>query len=1007
MHRVLIHLLALSLVFALPARATIYQVTSTNDSGSGSLRQAILDANLTPDLDIVTFNIAGAGPHTIKPLSPLPTITNALVIDGYTQPGASPNTLRAGNNAVFKIELNGASAGGSANGISLQSASGSIRGLVINRFSGHGIFATGTAVPTIEGNLIGTDLTGSVAYPNGDGIYLAGYFSSLSPVQIGGSAPKARNVISGNTGAGIEIGGGILYPAVANIQGNFIGTDKNGTAPIGNGSDGIVRSLGSQITVGGTAVGAGNVIAANGGNGINTTYRSAGGGEITGNTIGTDLTGTIPLGNALDGIYVVEAGVSGGIRYNTIAANHRNGIRINASSFFYDTLIATNSIFGNDALGINLQLSDQLQPGYESAWNVVTPNDVGDGDSGPNRLQNFPVITNVSTSAGITTMAGTLNSTANTTFRIEFFRNPTADASGYGEGKFTLGSTNVTTDGNGNGSYNFVTGETCAGQFVTATASGAATSEFSQAFAVPGTFAGNFQFKSAEFVGTEGGSVIAVEVVRTDSSAGAATVDFSTLSGTATAGSDFTVTNGTLAFAAGETNKTFLVALVNDFAGEDAETLTLTLSNPTGNTALGTVRTATLTILDDEPVPAISINDISVPEGNAGGSFAIFTVSLSTSSANPVSVAYTTSAGSAAAGSDFSASSGTVTFAPGETEAPITVVVYGDTLQELNETFSVYLLNPTSATIATSLGVATILNDDGAPQLSIGNATITEGNTGSQQLVFPVSLSASSGQTVQASYYTADHTANAGSDYQASSGTLSFSPGQTTQTVTITILGDLAFEPDETFFVYLTNVTGATIAVGQGVGTIINDDASLPSLSINNLNVTEGNSGSSFAAFTVSLSATNAQTISVAYTSTNGTATAGSDYTALAGSLIFLPGETIKPVTITIKGDTLAEPNETFFVNLSNPTNAILTQASGRATILNDDNLSLLITRTSTQVTLSWSTNSAGYVLTTTPALEPTGQWQILTNPVTVSNGFNTVNDAVTNAMRLYRLQAQ
>lgn len=1001
MRRALYHICGSLLCLAAPIHAATFTVTSTNDSGSGSLRQAILDANLTPHLDVVTFNIPGTGPHRIAPLTPLPAITNTLIIDGYTQPGANPNALHAGNNAVFKIELDGSNAGAGANGLAVQATNSVVRGLVINRFGGNGIVITGIAAAiTIEGNLIGTDLNGTVARPNGDGIFIAGI---ISGVQIGGSVPSARNVISGNIGTGIYITGSYpVFHASAIIQGNFIGTDKNGTASLGNSGDGIRMDLAAIVTVGGLSAGAGNIIAANGGNGISIQHRSAGNVSIDGNSIGTDLTATLPLGNALDGIFTTESAPTQGVRKNTIAANLGNGIRLSANSFFYDSLIVSNSIFSNGALGINLQ----RVPG-ESGANIVTPNDGGDADTGPNRLQNFPVITNVVTTAGSTTISGTLNSTANSAFTIELFRNLTADASGYGEGKFSLGSTNVTTDGSGNGAFHFQTGETCAGQSVTATASSAATSEFSQAIVVPGPFGGNFQFKSAEFVGTEGGSAVLVEVVRTDSATSAATVDFSTLSDTATAASDFTATNGTLTFAAGETNQTFLVNLGNDAAGESVESLFLTLSNPTTNTALGTVRTATLTILDDELLPAISINDITLAEGNTGGSFAIFTVSLSAPNSAPVSVAYTTFFGSAGAGSDFSSSSDVVTFAPGETEAPITVVVFGDTLAELNETFSIYLSNPTNATIAGSVGTATILNDDGTPQISIGNAATTEGNPGSKQLVFPVTLSASSGQTVQAGFFTTDNTAIAGSDYQALTGTVTFSPGQFTQSLSITIWGDLVYESDETFFVYLTNVTGATIATGQGIGTIINDEAAPPSISINNLDVTEGNSGSTFAAFTVSLSTTNAQTVNVSYATSNGTATAGVDYTSISGSLVFNPGETIKPVTVTIKGDTVAEPNETFFVNLSNPTNATLVQASGTTTIVNDDNLSLQIARAANQVALSWSTNSSGFFLSANPTLGPTGQWQILTNPVVISNGWNTVLDLATNTTRLYRLQTQ
>ena len=177
-----------------------------------------------------------------------------------------------------------------------------------------------------------------------------------------------------------------------------------------------------------------------------------------------------------------------------------------------------------------------------------------------------------------------------------------------------------------------------------------------------------------------------------------------------------------------------------------------------------------------------------------------------------------------------------------------------------------------------------------------------------------------------------------------------------------------------------------------------------PSLSVNDLIVTEGNSGSVFAAFGVSLSATNAQTVSVSYTTSNGTATAGIDYVAKSGLLTFVPGETLKPITVTIKGDTMAEATETLFVNLTNPTNAILSQGTGVASILNDDSRSLQIGRLANHVLLSWSTNSEGFGLLAASAVMPSPAWFGVTNPVTISSGYFTVTDDATNQLRIYRL---
>jgi len=226
--------------------------------------------------------------------------------------------------------------------------------------------------------------------------------------------------------------------------------------------------------------------------------------------------------------------------------------------------------------------------------------------------------------------------------------------------------------------------------------------------------------------------------------------------------------------------------------------------------------------------------------------------------------------------------------------------------------------------------------DPNPTSLSINDVSVAEGNSGTVNASFTVSLSAVSSQTVTVDYATANGTATAGSDYVATSGPLSFSPGTTTQTVTVTVNGDVLDEPNETFFVDLTNPSNATIADPQGIGTIVDDDGT-PSLSIGDTSVTEGNSGTVNASFPVSLSAPSGQTVTVLYATANGTATAGSDYTARTGILSFPPGMTGQTVIVSVIGDLLNEPNETFFVNLSGAINATLEDPQGIGTIIDDD----------------------------------------------------------------------
>jgi hypothetical protein len=222
--------------------------------------------------------------------------------------------------------------------------------------------------------------------------------------------------------------------------------------------------------------------------------------------------------------------------------------------------------------------------------------------------------------------------------------------------------------------------------------------------------------------------------------------------------------------------------------------------------------------------------------------------------------------------------------------------------------------------------------------VSVNDVSVTEGNGAPVNATFTLSLSAASGQTVSVKYATADGTATAPADYGAlASAAITFSPGQVTKTVSVPIQGDTLDEPNETFTLNLSAPTNATIAKAQGVGTIVDDDPA-PSLSINDVSAYEGSSGTTNFTFTVSLSAASGQTVSVTYATANGTATAPSDYTAVpATTLTFNPGETTKTVTVAVVGDTVAEANETFFVNLSAPTNATITDSQGQGTIQNDD----------------------------------------------------------------------
>jgi PKD repeat protein len=581
------------------APACSLAVTNINDSGAGSLRQAILCANTNAGFDTITFNIPGAGVKTITPATPLPTITDRVIIDGYSQPGAMTNSLANGDDAVLLIELNGSVVGANGSGLTISAGNSAVRGLAIHGFFGN-IAITGGGTNLITGNFLGTDATGT----NGLGSFnfaLDIGNGSLANT-IGGTTPAARNVIAGNAGNGVVSSG-----AGVNVLGNFIGVDRTGTNRLANGGSGVDIRANSAV-IGGTNPGAGNVVSGNGGTGIgvgnfsssviqgnfigtdvtgtkaigNSGFgMSLGGGSVSnligsatvaarniisgnnntgllvsgfdnevlgnfvgldvtgthalpngngginlsvgapmrnhigrpttvpgtppgnvisgnngvgvnlfgaqgnfveGNIIGADAAGTLPLGNSLNGVEIVGSGnVIGGasanagnlIAFNGSPASGGVGIYIPNNASSTNNAILGNSIFGHFKSGIDLQPAGE-QPG------TPTTNDANDTDDGANHLQNFPVLTSVTDSGGFTTIQGTLNSRPSASYRLEFFSNLACRSNGFGEGRVFLGATNVTTSAGGSAAFTAVFTSVGGSVFTaTATDTNNNTSEFS------------------------------------------------------------------------------------------------------------------------------------------------------------------------------------------------------------------------------------------------------------------------------------------------------------------------------------------------------------------------------------------------------------------------------------------------------------------------------------------------------------------------------------------------
>ncbi len=286
-------------------------VTNTNDSGTGSLRAAIEQADSLKGKETIDFAI-GKGAHTIEPLSALPSVTTPVTINGTTQPGYSSKPL---------IVLDGVHAG-KANGIEITDGGTTIKGLVINNFQGDGILAEVNGSNTIQGDYIGTDLTGSIKEPNNDGVLLGGGGNI-----IGGVKASQRNVISGNANTGLDLVGPSTGKNI--IQGNYIGVNAAGTAALANTNNGIDIQSESHNTIGGTASGARNVISGNGQDGI-LLYGTSDYNTIQGNLVGTDVTGKVGIGNGQNGIedqtsYNLIGGPTAAAR-NVLSDNEGSGV---------------------------------------------------------------------------------------------------------------------------------------------------------------------------------------------------------------------------------------------------------------------------------------------------------------------------------------------------------------------------------------------------------------------------------------------------------------------------------------------------------------------------------------------------------------------------------------------------------------------------------------------------------------------------------------------------------
>lgn len=656
-------------------------VVNTNDSGGGSLRQAILDANSGACAApcSIAFNIPGPAPAggvwTIQPLSGLPLITaNNVTIDGSSQTVFAGDTNPAGP----EIVLNGALAPVGSDGLILDANSGTIRSLTINGFSQSGIDIFSGTGHLIVSNFLGTNPTGSAADGNQHGITLQ---STVISSTIG--TPAEPNIISGNTADGVRLQG-----AGSNtIQSNIIGLNSTGTAAVPNAADGIVvdggssNMIGTPVTGGGNVVSgntlmgirvrfggsnvirnnriganaAGNVAFPNGEHGVSVESVAAGnliggaapgelnvisangqygvelsgglGTVIHGNRIGTDVGGGA-LGNAVGGIHFISGSndnrVGGGssAEANIIAFNGGPGVFVESGA---GNAIRRNSIHSNAGLGIDL-----FPLG-------VNPNDPQDPDTGQNNLQNYPVLTSVSFNGADSLITGTFNSTPNTTFDFDFYKSSAKDPSNFGEGEMYLGTSTFTTDSLGNANISLVVNAfDIRPLFVSATATNSSTFDTSEFAAVveadlsitktdspdPVTAGSTLTYTLA--VANAGGSAASDAVVTDTLPAGTTFVSAASGGTFSCSEAGGTVTCTAASFAAGAADTITITLLAPANGGTISNTASISSATPDPNTANNSATAVTTVTASSD----LAITKTDSPDPVTVGSNVTYTIGV-------------------------------------------------------------------------------------------------------------------------------------------------------------------------------------------------------------------------------------------------------------------------------------------------------------------------------------------------------------------------------------------
>jgi CSLREA domain-containing protein len=1072
------------------AYAAPFTVDSSADPGDGvclptscTLREAISLANTTAGADTIAFNIPGTGQHTIAPTSALPNITDPVTIDGFSDPDDAD-----------RIELDGTSAGEGAAGLTVFSGGSgtTIKGFVINDFGDEAIQLS-TGGNTVQGNYMGTDETGLVAEGNFVGISIFGSGNqiggtgagqgnvisgndnngiSLSGTNtvlegnligpgsdgsadlgngnqglhiqsgaanntVGGTTAAARNVISGNSAAGIFVGDPTNTGNV--IRGNYIGTKGNGAEALPNNS-GVRIGFGANTnTIGGTAAGAGNLISGNSSWGIQvftSASPNSSDNTIQGNLIGTTSSGNAALGNGSDGINIFEAanttigGSAAGAR-NVISGNGGEGVEISGIGADSNTVAGNHIGLGSDGStaisnggnGVLLTATDFAgfatgnSIGGSGQGNVISGNGIDGIHIGGSRVEN-------------TTIQGNL---------IGLASDGSTDRGNVGDGidsEFALGTTTI--GGTTAAVRNLISGNGGLGMFLRSGAAYVVQGNFvgmdsAGTTAVPNSAGGAIvQGANSQIGGTAGvtvggsctgacnlisgntgnglsassGSSVKGNYIGTDvtglldqgnSNSGIhSSTDSTTVTIGGTAANERNIISGNNGFgmgwgdvganndviqgnyigvgsdgttAIGNSNTGMSVGgdgnviggpaagagNVIAFNGTSASPGIFVSATATGNSIRGnSIHSNGGLGIDIDPFGLVNANDAQDPD--TGGNNRQNFPSLATAQVSSGAVTVTGTLNSVPSSPftlDFYSSPSCNAAAPSNHgEGKTYLGATGTTTNASGDASFTFTSSGTPAVAAGDVITATATDAAGStsefsrcrvalattsPTISIADTSVAEGDSGTATATFTVTLSAASTDTVTVDWATANGTATTPGDYLGDSGTVTFAPTDTTETIAVTVHGDSIDEGSggETFQVNLSNAGGATIADAQAIGTITDDDD--PTISIANATVPEGDAGTATASFTVTLSTSSPDTVTVDWATADGTATSPSDYQADDDTLTFTPGQTSKTIPVTVNGDTVDEENEAFQVSLSTPTNATIAGSEATGTITNDD----------------------------------------------------------------------